>query len=172
MAFFRGKSLREEEFRDLFEQYFEQIKRFLYYKTGDEEIASDIAQDVFLKLWEQRDSVREDTVEALLYTMANRMFINLWRKNKVALKFVRRAEEQPQDVLSPENLYAYKETKEIYENLLSGMTDECRTVFLMNRIDQMKYKEIAESLSISVKAVEKRMSKVLSVLRAGLVKYS
>lgn len=170
MSFFkREERFKEKEFRSLFEQYFEQIKRFVYYKTGNEEVASDITQDVFLKVWEQRSTVNQDTVEALLYTIANRVFISRWRKKQVAIKFMQRADIQLFDEITPEATYAYQETKENYENILSALPDECRTVFLMSRIDEMKYKEIAENLSISVKAVEKRMSKALLILRNELV---
>lgn len=172
MSFLKGqKGLSEEEFSGLFERYFEQIKRFVYYKTGEEEIASDIAQDVFLKVWERRKNIKQDTAEALLYTMANRLFISRWRKQKVAIKFMERAVPITAEVLSPELSYVYEETKKNYEKILSAMPEECRTVFLMSRIDELKYKEIATCLAISVKTVEKRMSKALSLLRDAFAHY-
>ncbi|MCK5463199.1 MAG: RNA polymerase sigma-70 factor, partial [Bacteroidales bacterium] len=51
---------------------------------------------------------------------------------------------------------------------LSALTEKNRTVFLMNRIDRMTYQDIANSLEISVKAVEKRMNKALAFLRETL----
>ena len=61
-----------------------------------------------------------------------------------------------------------QEFGEKLNRILAKLPDGSREVFLMNRIEKIKYDEIAERLGISVKAVEKRMSKALSILRAEL----
>jgi RNA polymerase sigma-70 factor (ECF subfamily) len=63
-----------------------------------------------------------------------------------------------------------KEFDEKLQRILSGLPEKSRTVFLMHRIDGMTYKEIAKNLQVSVKAVEKQMSKALSVLNDKLGK--
>jgi RNA polymerase sigma-70 factor (ECF subfamily) len=55
-----------------------------------------------------------------------------------------------------------------YERALKSMPAKQRTVFLMNRIDELKYKEIAMQLDLSVKAIEKRMSQALEHLKEHL----
>lgn len=171
MAFFKvDEGLNKSEFKELFEIYFEQVKRFVYYKSGDEDLASDITQEVFLKIWERRKKVRKETVVPLLYTIAGNLFVNKWRKTKVALKFIERSVSQVSlDARTPETDYAYQETKRNYEQILSKMPQRQREVFLMSRIDELKYEEIANNLQISIKAVEKRMQKALEMLRAELV---
>ncbi len=168
MLLAKNEGISETDFQELFEEYFEQVKRFVYYKSGDEGLASDIAQEVFLKVWEKRRKVKKETVKALLYTTAERLFVNKWRKSKIELKFLRRTNPQAVNDESPEDNYTYQQTKATYEKILSEMPEKQREVFLMSRIDELKYKEIAENLQIGVKAVEKRMSKALERLRAEL----
>ena len=67
--------------------------------------------------------------------------------------------------LSPEFVLEEKEFKTKLQNAIADLTDGQREVFLLNRIDGMKYREIAEMLDISVKAVEKRMSGALKILK-------
>lgn len=63
---------------------------------------------------------------------------------------------------------AFEQLKENYRLALNGMPEKQRTVFLMSRIENLKYTEIAEKVGISVKAVEKRMTKALEYLRVNL----
>ena len=66
---------------------------------------------------------------------------------------------------SPQYALEEKEFKEQLENIIASMPEKQRDVFLMNRIDELTYKEIADRLELSVKAVEKRMHGALSFLR-------
>ena len=60
-------------FKKLFDRYYDDIKNFLYYKSGDIEIAEDFTQEVFLKVWENRKNIREESVQAYLYTIASNL---------------------------------------------------------------------------------------------------
>jgi len=59
-----------EWFKSIFDEYYNYIRNYLYYLSGDIEIAEDLAQDVFMKLWENRDSVNDTTVKPLLFKIA------------------------------------------------------------------------------------------------------
>lgn len=163
----KSKKFRKNDFKKLFEEYFEQIKSYIYYKSGDEDLASDISQEVFLKIWEKRETIEKETVVALLYSMANNLFISHCRHNKIKLNFAQKENNQKESD-SPEEIFSYQETKKMYENALSSMQEDYRTVFLMSRMEELKYKEIAERLDISIKTVEKRMSRALSYLKEEL----
>lgn len=163
----KSKKFRKNDFKKLFEEYFEKIKSYIYYKSGDEDLASDISQEVFIKLWEIKDKVDKETVVSLLYSMANNKFISHCRHSKIKLEFAQKENNQHKDY-STEEMFHYEETKKMYENALSCMKEEYRTVFLMSRMEDLKYKEIAERLGISIKTVEKRMSRALSYLKEEL----
>ncbi|RKQ49882.1 RNA polymerase sigma-70 factor (ECF subfamily) [Roseivirga pacifica] len=155
------------EFRNIFDQYYNPIKNFLYFKCGDIALSEDLSQDVFVKLWEKRDEVNLDTVKSYVYTIANNMLLNKIRHDKVVLNFVEKHKTR-QEEKSPQFALEEKEFRTRLENIISAMPEKQRTVFLMNRIDELTYKEIAERLNLSVKAIEKRMHGALEHLRNNL----
>jgi RNA polymerase sigma-70 factor (family 1) len=127
-------------------------------------VAEDIVQDTFLKVWEKRSDIRKETVKALLYTIANNLFLNRIEHQKVSFKFENTA---PRNIYTeaPDYELEMKEFDEKLQKALGDLDEKKRTVFLMNRIDEMTYNQIAEDLGLSVKAVEKRMEKAIAFLK-------
>jgi len=152
------------EFESVFDKWYIPIRNFLYYKTGDIQAAEDLTQDVFLKIWEKRESIKPDTAKQLLYTIANNLFINRLDHQKVALKFADNYKPEF-NTERPDFMLELKEFDSKLQAALSMLDDKKRTVFLMNRIEKFTYNQIAENLGISVKAVEKRMEKALRFLK-------
>lgn len=160
-------SLSESDYRQAFNEYFDGLRNFLYYKTGDGNMAEDLAQDTFVKLWENRDRIDKKTLKSYLYTIASNTAINQLKRNQLKYKF-QKLHVAGVDKQSPEFIAQMKEYEEILQRVIGDMPDGSREVFLMNRLEDMKYREIAETLGISVKAVEKRMSKALKIIRDKL----
>lgn len=159
--------LSASDYREVFDEYYDAIRNFLYFKTYDEGVAEDIAQDTFIKLWENRAKIDKSTIKSYLYTIANNLAINSLKRQQLRYKFEKSSAKRVESE-SPQFLAEMKEYEEKVNRVISEMTDGSREVFLMNRIEGLKYKEIAERLGISVKAVEKRMSKALQVIREKL----
>jgi len=155
------------EFKALFDQYYDPIRNFLYYKCGDADLAEDLCQDAFMKLWDKRDDVKPETVKSYLYTIANNMLLNKIRHDKVVINFAEKQKNQ-QEEQSPQYYLEEKEFKEKLDKVIGAMPEKQREVFLMNRIEEMTYQEIADRLSLSVKAIEKRMHGALNHLRSHL----
>ena len=152
------------EFKQLFETHFDAVRNYIWYRSGNPELASDVAQEAFLKLWEKRPYADKTKLRGLLFKMAGDIFISAYRKQTTELKF--RMNIKPDfENRTPEAELHYRELKEKYETTLSKMPETQRLVFLMNRIDRMKYREIAEATGIGIKAVEKRMSQALKLLK-------
>ena len=151
-------------FEQLFDAYCDELRHYIFYKSGEVEIAEDIVQDAFLKLWEIRNNVCPESARALLYTIANNLFANKYKRQKLKLKFEQTLVED-RVYESPEFEMEIKEFDQKLQQVLASMNENSRTVFLMNRIDQLTYQEIAVNLNLSVKAVEKRMKKALEFLR-------
>jgi len=155
------------EFKALFDQYYDPIRKFLYYKCGDMDQSEDLCQDVFMKLWDKRDDVKSETVKSYLYTIANNMLLNKIRHEKVKMSFVEQHKDQ-QEEESPEYQLEEKEFKAKLDLVIGDMPEKQREVFLMNRIEEMTYQEIAARLELSVKAIEKRMHGALNHVRQHL----
>jgi RNA polymerase sigma-70 factor (ECF subfamily) len=155
------------QFEHIFQSHYEAIRNYIYYKSGNIDEAEDIVQEAFLKIWEKRETIIQSTVKSLLYTIAGNIFLNRWQHRNVEIQFALQYVSEGTSS-SPEYDLEMKEFDEKLQNALSALTEKNRTVFLMNRIDRMTYQEIANTLNISVKAVEKRMNKALTFLRETL----
>lgn len=159
--------LTQKEYKQYFDEYYESIRSFLYFKTGNEGMAEDVAQDTFIKLWENKHKIERKTVKSYLYTIAGNLAINQLKRQQLQYKFVNQVQFRQEDK-SPEYLAEMKEFEEELQRVIAAIPEGSREVFLMNRLEDLKYREIAERLGISVKAVEKRMSKALAILRNKL----
>lgn len=155
---------QEQVFQSVFVKQAESLRNFMYYKTGNLQQAEDLMQDAFGKLWENCAKVVLAKAKSFLFTVANNLFLNEAAHQKVVLKFEHQGHTQ-QTNINPQFLLEEQEFKQRLEMAISALPEGQRVVFLMNRIDKKKYREIAEELGISVKAVEKRMHQALSALR-------
>ncbi len=154
----------EKVFKSIFYQHLEEIRNFIYYKSGNLAAAEDLAQEAFVKLWHNCRQVPIHKARSYLYAVARNAFLNEVAHQKVKLKFEHQSQDA-KDHQTPQFLLEEEEFKKRLEQAIANLPEGQRLVFLMNRIDKKKYKEIAEELDISVKAVEKRMHKALSALR-------
>jgi RNA polymerase sigma-70 factor (ECF subfamily) len=164
--------ISKEEFKDLFNNHFDAIRSFAFYRCGDMEMASDIAQDVFLKIWERKNLLDNHKIKSLLYKMTTDYCISNYRKNKNHMDFKREMMLTKDAVLSPEEEMMYDEITNLYAQALEEMPEKRRSIFLMNRESGMKYAEIADCLNVSVKSVEKHMSNALRLLKKKLHKHT
>ena len=160
--------LDKTEFKVIFDKHFDELRRYIYYRCGDEETASDLAQEVFMRVWEKRSQLEKDYIKPLLYKMAGDCVVSDYRKRSVQAGFVQNMRIES-EYLSPQDELQFEELKQQYEKALQHLTEPQRTAFLMSRNDELKYQEIAERLQISVKAVEKRITETLRVLRTKLL---
>lgn len=159
--------MTKERFQILFDAYFDDIRRYLYYRSGDAVLSTDLAQDTFLRVWEKKLDLKPGRDKALLYKIAGDLFVSHIRRDRLSIGIKSKLNfelsgETPEDNLN------YKELKERYEKALMKLPEKQRIVFLMSRMEELTYQEIAERLSLSVKAVEKRMSVALAHLRKEL----
>lgn len=151
-------------FKQVFNDYFEYIRNFLYYLSGNITLAEDLSQDVFLILWEEHQKIRKESVRAFLYTVAKNLYFKHHRKTKINLSFINSLLLE-QDHESPEFILELREFDKKLQQAISEVPEKTRIVFLMSRIDRMTYAEIAETLKLSLKAVEKHMTKALKLLK-------
>ncbi len=154
-------------FRKLFDDYYESVRNYLYYLSGDMELSEDLAQDVFLKLWEKKPKLEEKTIKPLLFTIARNLYFNQHKRKILAFRFVNSYLEKIEKE-SPEFLLEVKEFDQKLQDAMGQLPEKCRTYFLLNRIDGFKYHEIAENMAVSEKAVEKQISKAMKILKAKL----
>lgn len=160
--------MTREAFKSLFDEHFDSVRNYIYYRCGDAELATDIAQDTFMRVWEKQLDIIPGNTVGLFYKIAHDMFISRYRKATLDIKF-KNSLELEHDKITPEDQMTYNELTSKYEQALSDLSEKQRVVFLMSRSEGLKYNEIAQRLHLSVKAVEKRMSKALAYFKEKLI---
>lgn len=156
--------IEKSQFVDLFNEMYGPVKNYIYFKTGDIEVAEDIAQDTFLKVWEKKNDIRKETVKALLYTIAGNLCKNRFEHQRVVFEFASKYEHSG-NFSTPEFELEMKEFNDKLSRAIGLLNEKSRVVFLMNRIEGFTYSEIAQNIGLSVKAVEKRMKIALDDLK-------
>jgi len=154
----------EHMFSSIFNKYSKDLHNFLYYKFGELLNPKDKVQEAFMKLWENCGKVSPDKAKSFVFTTANNLMLNEVAHQKVVLKY---AQTKPKHYTNenPEFLFQKDEYNKKLQKAISNLTEAQREVFLMNRIEGKKFKEIADLLDISTKAVEKRIYGALDKLR-------
>jgi RNA polymerase sigma factor (sigma-70 family) len=154
----------ESTYTTIFREYSKVLYNYLFYKTGNLNLAKDLTQEAFTKLWLNCKSVIPQSAKGYVFKTANNLLINEFHHQKVVLKFQSLATSDS-DHQSPAFLLEEKELKENLESAIAALPEKQRLVFLLSRIDKKTYKEIAVLLDISKQAVEKRMYNALDALR-------
>lgn len=158
----------ENHFNHFYLKNVQSATNFAYYKCGNSDTALDLAQEAFIKIWENCSKIDFSKVKTYLLTTVNNLFLNSIKHQKVVMAYAKDTPTMDITNQSPEYLLEEEEFKQKLQNAIASLTTAQREVFLMNRIDGKKYKEIAELLDISQKAVEKRMSGALKTLKAQI----
>lgn len=160
--------MTKDEFKYLFDTYFDSVRSYLFYRGAEANDASDIAQEVFMRIWEKQMDIDPQTAKRLLFKIAGDMHISKYRRDMLELKYIGSQDAEKEEI-SPEDELQHKELLLNYKKALSDLNENQRTVFLMSRMEGLKYQEIAERLNLSVKAVEKRMNLALGHLKKVLL---
>lgn len=159
------KLCEEAYFNNFYLQHIQHASNFAYYKCGDKDNALDLVQDAFSKIWENCSKIDFNKAKTYLFTTVNNLFLNKVKHEKVVMEYAKSAPYLDLNNESPDYILEEEEFKKKLQNAISLLSAKQREVFLLNRIEGKKYREIAELLDISQKAVEKRMSIALSILR-------
>ncbi len=149
-------------FKQLCERYYDPLYRFLWRKTRNDEAAKDLVQELFMNLWNLRARLDENlSIKAYLYRAANNLAINHLRKKILKQAYF------VDDISNALAGYSEeeRELQECLDEALQDLPEAQRTVFMLNRFEGLRYAEIAETLQISIKTVESRMSQTLKHLR-------
>ena len=158
--------LTSEDFKMIYDNHFDNLRRYLYYRSGDQDLSADIAQNVFLKIWNKKIDITKGNIKSLLFKMGNDEFISNYRRLKIERDLINSQDFKL--VYETDDQNDFSEMKQKFEKALISLTDKQRVALLMNKMQGLTCKEIAESLNLSQKAIEKRISQALSALKNKL----
>lgn len=160
-------------FEKLFHRFYNGLCGYAETIVHKEEVAEEVVQDVFYNIWKNREVMQINrSWQSYLYRSVHNNAVMYLRKQKREQLFGDEALTDPgSDNADPELLMQRDELSDLISRTLEGLPERAREIFLMNREEGLKYREIAEALSISVKTVESNMGKALKALRKNLEKY-
>tara|TARA_R110000868_G_scaffold158589_1_gene386781 strand:- start:9621 stop:10142 length:522 start_codon:yes stop_codon:yes gene_type:complete len=156
---------KDRVFNSFYKEHSDALYRFMYYRCGNKDRSLDLVQEAFMKIWNKCSDVTFEKAKSYLFSAANNLFLNEVRHDKVVLEYAKIKPISETTNESPDYILEEKEYMEKLQKAIANLTHGQREVFLLSRIEEKKYAEIAELLDLSVKAVEKRMMGALSALR-------
>lgn len=159
----------ESSFTYLYDQYAGKLCNYFTSFLKRRDIAEELTQDIFLKLWASRESLKEDLhFEAFLFLMARHHVFNFLKRK--ARELAVHESVAPGDVSysDPFIHQLYKEALKEYHDCLEQLDPQQKKIFLLSRESGLTYSEISEELGLSVKTVEWHMSKTLKVFRGSM----
>jgi len=151
-----------DAFDILYLQYFEKLFHFFWGRTKSEELAKDFVQDVFVRIWNNRENLDpKKSLNAYIYKTAQSVVINHYEKKSVR-------ERAHSELLLIETTTEISDVFDLEKNIakiIKRLPTDIQHVFLLSRMEGLKYEEIAIRLNYSVKKVERLMSEALKILR-------
>lgn len=159
-------------FKSIFSGHYQDVCRTIHRYIVDPGLTEDLAQEVFVRLWQKREKLNiTSNLAAYLRRMAvNEALAHLRKKTRF------QADELPIHLpglvaaSADENLGA-NELQQRINGVVATLPDRCRLVFELSRYEELSNREIAEQLGISIKTVENQMTKALRTMREQLADY-
>jgi RNA polymerase sigma-70 factor (ECF subfamily) len=170
----------KKAFTQIFQIYNSRLSHFAKAYVIDPDIAMNMVQDAFLKLWENIKELKESTsISAYLYTITRNNCLNYLKHQKVEAKYHQKIIKNSLELelnygalkRLEYDLYDFEEVQRIIDKTIELLSPQCKQVFMLSRFENQSNAEIAEKLGITVKAVEANITRALKIFRLELKDY-
>ena len=161
-------------FHQLFSDYYDTLFRFVIYRVHDSDLAEDITQETFLRVWKNREKITPDkSFFSLIARIGTNLCYDHFRhievrnrhKNQIP-DFAKSHYDNPQAITDLEILQ-----EKIQELVNKELPEKCRNIFILSRIEGKTNAEIAGILSLSIRTVENQIYRALKILKKHLKNY-
>lgn len=156
----------------LFKSHYKNLCSYAYLFVKDADSAEDMVQEVFYKLWKNKEKLKIDSsIKSYLFRSVRNACMNFLEHMKVRDGYREFSEANNQSGESTYDHAIVNELERKIKETIDKLPPERRKIFMMSRYEGLKYREIAEELDISVKTVENQMYQALSFMRDNLKEY-
>ena len=168
------KDSNRNSFQKLFYQFHDQLFRFVVYRVHDADIAKDITQETFLRIWEKRESLQpKKSFFSLLARISTNLCYDHFRYTEVRLRNKDRIPEYGKSHFdNPEEVVQAQAIGKIIRKLVNEkLPQRCRIIFILSRIEGLSNQEISLKLGLSIRTVENQIYRALKILKKHMQKY-
>ncbi len=153
-------------FRHLFETHFTSLCRFMHVYISEKTIVEELALDIFVYVWENRQTLQiQLSFKAYLFQAARNKCLNELRHKRKTIPL----DEMDQDIMDAEVMsLEQEELFQLIQEAVFALPEKCREIFDLSRNEKLSNKEIAQKLDISVKTVEAQITKALKRIKDSL----
>jgi len=159
-----------KQFEALFRSSYTSLVKYAQTLMKDHDTAEEIVQDLFFRLWQNKEKIKiESSLNGYLFRSVHNRCLHYIEHQKVVERHAQEISfEQSPGAESPADELQYKELQAKIARTIEKLPERCGKIFCMNRFEGLKYSEIAEKLSVSVKTVEANMGRALKEFRKAL----
>lgn len=159
-----------KQFESLFRSSYVSLVRYAKTLIKDHDTAEEIVQDLFFRLWQDREKMKiESSLNGYLFRSVHNKCLHHIEHLKVVARHASDMSGRDEEMQeNPAEILQYEELQGKIARILERLPERCGQIFCMNRFEGLKYSEIAEKLSVSIKTVEANMGKALKEFRKEL----
>lgn len=144
-----------------------QLEKFVHHFIRNPEAAKDVLQDTYIQLWENMERITDDEkVLSLLRTYATHRMINILRKGAKDRQHAEIFHARQEVITTADESLYFKETMMEYEQVLGALTDQQRRVFRLSTEEGLSYKEIADKLECTPRAIKYHLAEARKRMRS------
>ena len=160
-------------FELLFKKLYAGLCNYANKYINDLDVSEEIVQELFYKLWEKRNTLNINvSLKSYLYRSVYNGCLQYLNHKTVELKYENYSKNQNNDyVRDASDHVKLQELYEIINKTLDALPERCSKIFKLNRFEGLRYWEIAEKLSLSIKTIEANMGRALKLFRKNLKEY-
>ena len=162
----------EKFFNEIFDQYYLSLFYYALNFVRHQDIAEDVVQETFLKIWEKKERIKTgETIKSYLYVAVKNKCLDYLKHHGISSNYKNAASPEHSYSDNTDHLVIEAEIKAKLQDAIDALPEQCRMVFILSRYQNLKQKEIAKKMGISLKTVENHMGKALQIIREKMKDY-
>lgn len=154
------------KFKEVYDLYYIPLCKFVLFYTKDKQLIEDTVQDVFLSLWENRDNFNAIHTKTFLFQCVKNRLFNKFRDEKNRSRLLENwFQSVIEDTILEDDKYEAEKVLNIINKAIESLPKKCREIFILHKIKNLSYKQIAEIMQVSEKTVGNQMGIALKKIR-------